>query len=143
VPRETATWSDFDFDEPPEENEPEAIPRAPAYIPLDYIRDAKPRIEFYRKLAQATDKPSVQRVAVEMRDRFGPLPRAVDTLLQVTELKLLAAEKGISSIETRGNKLMLTQRGDLVMVEGKFPRLTKRDAAGRVKEIRKLLLGLS
>lgn len=142
VPRETATWSEFDFEEPEQEEEAGPIPRAPAYIPLDYIRDPKPRIEFYRKLAQAVDKASVQRASVEMRDRFGPLPTAVDTLLQVTELKLLAAEKGISSMETRGNKLMLTQRGDLVMLEGKFPRLAKRDAAGRLKEIRKFLLAL-
>ncbi len=140
IPRETATCSDYEV--ALEEPEPEAIPRAPAYIPLNYIRDSRPRIEMYRKLAQATDKAALQMAGKELRDRFGPRPPAVETLLAVAELKLLAAEKHISAIETKDDKLMLTQRGDLVTVGGKLPRLTRPDAAGRLKEIRKLLLAL-
>ncbi len=37
---------------------------------------------------------------------------------------------------------MLTRHNDYVMVGSKFPRLTKRDAAVRLKEIRRLLLAL-
>ena len=33
-------------------------------------------------------------------------------------------------------------RGGLVMVGGQFPRLSKRDAQGRLQEIRRLLLAL-
>jgi hypothetical protein len=34
---------------------------------------------------------------------------------------------------------MLTRNGDFIMVGSKFPRLTKKDAAGKLKEIKKLL----
>jgi transcription-repair coupling factor (superfamily II helicase) len=66
----------------------------------------------------------------------------VDLLLRVADLKILAADRGVSTIESRENKLMLTRNHDYVMVGGRFPRLTKRDPKGRLGEIEKLLLGL-
>jgi transcription-repair coupling factor (superfamily II helicase) len=113
-----------------------------AFITLKYIAEAQQRIEVYRKLAQVTDKSGLERLREELRDRFGQLPPAVETLFRVTELKFIAAERGVTSIDTREGKLMLTRNNDFIMVGGKFPRLTKRDAKGRLAEIKKLLLGL-
>jgi transcription-repair coupling factor (superfamily II helicase) len=114
----------------------------PAFIPFQYISDSRQRIEIYRRLAQATDKTGLESLAKELRDRFGPLPPALDLLLQVADLKILAAARAISTIEVREDKLMLTRGGDYVMVGSKFPRLTRRQPAARLKEIRKLLLAL-
>jgi transcription-repair coupling factor (superfamily II helicase) len=113
-----------------------------AYVPLAYVSEARQRIEIYRKLAQLTDKPGLTALEKELRDRFGPLPRQVELLLQVAELKLLAAERGISLIEVQDGKVMLTRQGDFVMVGNKFPRLARTEPAARLKEIRKLLLAL-
>ena len=113
-----------------------------AYIPFNYISDARQRIEIYRKLAQASDKTGLEDLKKELRDRFGPLPAAIELLLQVGELKALASERAITVIEVKEDKLMLTRNNDFVMVGSKFPRLTKKTAAARVKEIKKLLLAL-
>ena len=118
------------------------VSRAPAYLPLDYISDSRQRIEVYRKLAQVTDKASLEKLAKEVRDRFGPLPRSVEALLQVAELKLLASDKAVTIIETKDDKLMLTRYGDLLTVGGRLPRLTKKEPLARLKEIKKLLLAL-
>jgi len=40
------------------------------------------------------------------------------------------------------NKLMLTRNNDFITLGGKFPRLTKKAAKARLKEIKKLLLAL-
>ena len=72
-----------------------------AYIPFNYISDARQRIEIYRKLAQATDKPVLEELRKELKDRFGPLPPPVGLLLQVAEVKILAAERGITIIEVK------------------------------------------
>ena len=77
-----------------------------------------------------------------MRDRFGPFPPPVEMLLLLGELKLLAAERGLTSLEVRDDKLMLTRNGDFVQVGGKFSRLTKKSPDARLKEIRRLLLAL-
>ena len=55
---------------------------------------------------------------------------------------MLASELRISVVEVKEDKLMLTRHGDFVTLSGKFPRLTKKDAKGRLKEIKKLLLAL-
>jgi transcription-repair coupling factor (superfamily II helicase) len=141
IPREVATYDEA-ASESAIHNPPPAIPRAPAYLPLDYIKDSRQRIEVYRKLAQITEKSALETLAKEMRDRFGPLPRAVETLLQVAELKLLASDKAVTVIETKEDKLMVTRYGDLLTIGGKLPRLTKRDPAARLKEIKKVLLAL-
>jgi transcription-repair coupling factor (superfamily II helicase) len=139
VPRETATYSGKRKKQPTFEPAFEPIPKAPAYIPLRYISDSQQRIEAYRKLAQTTEKDGLEKLRKEWRDRFGKLPAPMELLLQVTELKLLAAEKNITQIETREDKLMLTRNADYIMVGDKFPRLAKREPKARLSEIRKLL----
>ncbi|MBI1839252.1 MAG: transcription-repair coupling factor [Verrucomicrobia bacterium] len=121
------------------EKEPDPIPRASAYIPVSYIVDSRLRIEMYRKLAQTTDAEGLEKLRAEVRDRFGPLPDALSRLMQVQLLKIIAGEKGISSIETKGEKLMLMRRGDYVMVGGLFPRVTAKKADGRLKQVRELV----
>jgi len=142
VPRETASYV----------SEPEAPAeagrrqkesgKAAAFLPLSYIAEAPQRIEIYRKLAQATEKSALERLRTELRDRFGPLPAAVELLLLAGEIKILASDKGVTVIEVKEDKLMLTRNGDYIMLGGKFPRLTKSDAKGKLKEIKRLLLAL-
>ncbi len=119
-----------------------SMSKASAYIPLGYISDSRQRIDIYRKLAQATEKPALESLRQELRDRFGPLPRAIQLLLQVAELKILASEKGITAIETKEDRLMLTRNNDYITLAGKFPRLTKQEPKMRLNEAQKLLLAL-
>ena len=111
-------------------------------LPENYATEPQHRIEIYRKLAQATDKPALDALQKELRDRFGPLPPPVELLLAVGELKILAGEKGVSSIEVEGDKLKVARRGDFIQFGGKFPRLTKKENKARLKEIKRLLLAI-
>ena len=113
-----------------------------ASLPHNYVTEPQHRIEIYRKLAQAGEKSALENLQKELRDRFGPLPPAVELLLQVAELKILASEKSVTNIEVKDDKLMLTRQGDFITLGGKFPRLTKKQAGARLKEIKKLLLAI-
>jgi transcription-repair coupling factor (superfamily II helicase) len=113
-----------------------------AFLPHHYVPEPQHRIEIYRKLAQAGEKSALENLRKELRDRFGPLPPAVELLLQVAELKILASEKSVTSLEVKEDKLMLTRHGDFITLGGKFPRLTKKQASARLKEIKKLLLAI-
>ena len=75
----------------------------------------------------------------ELRDRFGPLPAALELMLEVVSIKVLASERGISAIETKDDKLMLTRNNDYIMLKGKFPRLLKKNAKARLGEIKRWL----
>ncbi|HEY1581620.1 MAG TPA: transcription-repair coupling factor [Chthoniobacterales bacterium] len=95
-----------------------------AFIPTVYISEAALRIQAYRSLAEVTTIEQLQRMRREWRDRFGKWPPAVDNLLLLSEIKLSAARAHVSRVEVRDGKLMLTRRGDFILVGGKFPRLT-------------------
>ena len=145
VPREVAVYYE-PLQEADTNSEAAASPTLPdksaAFIPLSYVAEAPQRIEIYRKLAQATDKAALENLRTELRDRFGPVPPAVELLLLVGELKILASEKAVTVIEVKDDRLMLTRNNDFITLGGKFPRLTKKQASARLKEIKKLLLAL-
>jgi transcription-repair coupling factor (superfamily II helicase) len=111
-------------------------------LPENYVTEPHHRIEIYRKLAQATDKAALDALQKELRDRFGPLPSPVELLLAVGELKILASGKAVTVIEVEEDKLKLTRHGDFITLGGKFPRLTKKEAKARLKEIKRLLLAI-
>lgn len=145
VPREVSVYTSAETDWEYSVSSPEESPpptRASAYIPFSYIRESHQRIEIYRKLAQATDKPSLERLRAELRDRFGKIPATLELLLDLAELKQLAAERGLTSIETKGDRLMIKRNNDYITAAGKFPRLNKKEAKPKLREIRKLLLTL-
>jgi transcription-repair coupling factor (superfamily II helicase) len=114
-----------------------------ASIPTDYISDSRQRIEIYRKLAQLTERSGIDALRQELRDRFGKSPAAVELLLQVAEIRILAGERGITSVETDGGKIMLTRGGDFISPGGRFPRITKHKPADCLKEIRRFLIECS
>jgi len=87
----------------------------PALIPNDYIPDVHERLIMYKRIASATDKNELKELQVEMIDRFGLLPTAVKTLIQVTELKLSAAKIGIKKIDygEEGGRILFFEQPDI------------------------------
>ncbi len=118
------------------------VRRDAAYLPHDYVRDSAHRIDLYRKLAQITSKADLDKVAKELRDRFGPIPPAVELLLGTHELRLLAFARGVTSIEVVDGKLKVTRGGELITVDGQFPRLNKREPKALIAEIRRWISNL-
>jgi len=98
--------------------------RVPAFIPTSFVTDPALRIQAYRQLAEITTREQWERLRKDWRDRFGQPPPAVDNLLILTEIKLAAARAGVTRVEVREGKLMLTRRGDFMLVGGKFPRIS-------------------
>jgi transcription-repair coupling factor (superfamily II helicase) len=97
--------------------------RVPAFVPAAYISDTGLRIKAYREVAEISTRERFDRVRKERRERFGKFPTAVENLFLMAELKLVAAKAGITRVEVKERKLMLTRRGEFVLVNGKFPRL--------------------
>jgi transcription-repair coupling factor (superfamily II helicase) len=95
----------------------------PAFVPASYVNDTALRIKAYREVAEISSRDQFDRVRKEWRDRFGKFPPAVDNLFLLSEIKLAGAKAGISRVEVRERKLMLSRRGEFVLVGGKFPRL--------------------
>ena len=111
----------------------------PAFVPGSYIADTALRIAAYRQLAEVTTHEQLHRLAKDWRDRFGKFPLAVDNLLLLTEIRLAAAKAGIQRVEVREDKVMLTRRGEFILVAGKFPRIGSVTIDQHLEEILALL----
>jgi len=120
--------------------EPGSFPcKIPAFIPITYVSDPSLRIRAYRDVAEITTHEQLRQLGRDWRDRFGPFPAAVDNLFGLIEIKLAAAKSGISRVEVRDRKLMLTRRGDFILVAGKFPRLVGAEIEQHLGEILELI----
>jgi transcription-repair coupling factor (superfamily II helicase) len=116
-----------------------SLEKIPAFIPITYVSDPSLRIRAYRDVAEVTTHEQLQRLRRDWRDRFGPFPPAVDNLFGLIEIKLAAAKSGINRVEVRERKLMLTRRGDFILVAGKFPRLVGAKIEQHLGEILELI----
>jgi transcription-repair coupling factor (superfamily II helicase) len=110
----------------------------PAFIPLSYIAHTSLRIQAYRHLAEVTTLEQLRRLQRDWRDRFGKFPAAVANLFLLTQIKIAAAQANVSRIEVRDRKLMLTRRGDFILVGGKFPRLVGHRIEEHLQEVLEL-----
>jgi transcription-repair coupling factor (superfamily II helicase) len=113
--------------------------RIPAFIPHTFISDAALRIKAYREIAEVTASDQLHRLRRDWRDRFGRFPAGVDNLFLLTEIKLAAAKSGVSRVEVRERKLMLTRHEDFILVAGKFPRLVAAGIKQYLAEILELI----
>ncbi len=113
--------------------------RVPGFIPVTYVSDPALRIRAYRDIAEITSHAQLDRLRRDWRDRFGPFPPAVDNLFALIKIKLAAAESRVSRVEVRERKLMLTRRGDFILVAGKFPRLVASKIDQHLGEILELI----
>lgn len=76
-----------------------------AYIPNSYIEDENQRLEFYKKISLIENDEDYSDLIEEAIDRFGDIPESVNNLLDISQLKFIANEKGIESINGDKNNL--------------------------------------
>jgi transcription-repair coupling factor (superfamily II helicase) len=68
-------------------------------IPEDYVPDLDVRLGLYRRLSNLHTKVELEGFAAELIDRFGPLPREVNTLLLIVRIKEMCKKAGISRLD--------------------------------------------
>jgi transcription-repair coupling factor (superfamily II helicase) len=74
-------------------------------IPPEYIESENLRLRIYKRIASVISAEEREEVRRELEDRFGPLPTAVETLLDYAVLKALAERLLVTSVERRGEQL--------------------------------------
>ncbi|HJD96644.1 transcription-repair coupling factor [Mailhella massiliensis] len=80
----------------------------PAHIPDSYIEDAHERLKYYKMLSSATDGAARENVEMEIRDRFGPFPEALETFLSVLVFKARVNELGVARADLWADRVRVT-----------------------------------
>ena len=78
-----------------------------AYLPEEYVPDGRDRVALYRRLGDLEDLAGLRDLLDEILDRFGDPPAPVGNLVDLAELRLLAAERGIVRIPSEARGLIL------------------------------------
>ena len=71
----------------------------PVLIPEEYVPDLDLRLGLYRRLSSLTTKVELEGFAAELIDRFGKLPKEVNTLLLVVRIKAMCKRAGIAKLD--------------------------------------------
>ena len=71
----------------------------PVLIPEDYVPDLDVRLGLYRRLSSLSTKVELEGFAAELIDRFGKLPKEVNTLMLVVRIKAMCKRAGIAKMD--------------------------------------------
>ncbi|NQU18467.1 MAG: transcription-repair coupling factor [Candidatus Saganbacteria bacterium] len=78
-----------------------------SYIPSDYISDERQRIATYRRLTILQDQKQLNEIRDELKDRYGRIPKPLQYLLEVVDLKIKAQKAGIKQIKEQKGKILV------------------------------------
>ncbi|MYK40896.1 MAG: transcription-repair coupling factor, partial [Gemmatimonadetes bacterium] len=92
--------------------EPEIKIAVSAYIPDEYLRDSDQKMEFYQRLADAGRIVELLDIREEMQDRFGRLPQPARSLMHIMEIKIMARQLGLASVQLEQSRLRLAFPSD-------------------------------
>ncbi|MFL9592867.1 transcription-repair coupling factor [Aeromonas schubertii] len=114
--------------------------RLPALLPDDYLPDVNMRLSTYKRIASCTSQEELDELKVELIDRFGLLPEATKTLLEIAALRLGATRLGIKRLEMseRGGYLDFSEKTTvdptfLVRLLTEQPRIYKMEGPSRLR----------
>jgi transcription-repair coupling factor (superfamily II helicase) len=68
-------------------------------IPAAYVPDLDVRLGLYRRLSSLATKVELEGFAAELIDRFGPLPKEVNTLMLIVRIKAMCRKAGIAKLD--------------------------------------------
>ena len=71
----------------------------PVLIPDTYVPDLDVRLGLYRRLSGLSTKVELEGFAAELIDRFGSLPKEVNTLMLVVRIKGMCKRAGIAKLD--------------------------------------------
>ncbi len=69
-----------------------------AFFPRQYVADMRTKIDLYRRLGRIASESELEDLRSELADRFGPVPAAVEQLIEQQRLRIWAHAWGINSI---------------------------------------------
>lgn len=112
-----------------------------SYIPDEYIENSSQKIEIYQNIALCRTEEDIQNVIDEIIDRYGPIPKEVNNLIEVARIKELSKKAYILKISSKRDsivfnfdaekfnmnvvdKLVKKYRNDIKFSPGKEPYIT-------------------
>ncbi|MDN3668952.1 transcription-repair coupling factor [Echinicola jeungdonensis] len=72
-------------------------------IPEDYVTNISERLSLYSKLDNIKTEEELEKFALSIKDRFGPIPDVVDSLFETVRLRWMAEKLGFEKLVLKNN----------------------------------------
>jgi transcription-repair coupling factor (superfamily II helicase) len=94
-----------------------------AYVPDDYIPQVSQKIAIYQQLAAARTIEAVEDAAESVRDRFGAPPPEFDALVEISRLRVMALQVGVTRVVINEHRLTLGVGSGFELDPASIPKL--------------------
>jgi len=111
------------------EIDPEIKIAVTAYIPEDYVPDGDLKMEFYQRLAEAQRIVDLLAIKEEMEDRFGRAPWQAKALMHIMEIKVMAKQLGLESVQLEKSRFSLHFPESVQVAPADIQRLVKKSSS--------------
>ena len=78
--------------------------RLDAYIPDGYVTSSSQRLDMYKAIAEIKDADDERRVRESIADLYGPIPKNVENLILIAELKRMAKKLEVIKLTVRNGE---------------------------------------
>ena len=104
-------------------------------IPESYVPDLDVRLGLYRRLSGLSKKVELEGFAAELIDRFGKLPREVNTLMLVVRIKSMCKRAGIAKLDGGPKGAIIQFHNDkFASPKGLFEFLNHQQGLAKIKD---------
>ncbi len=97
-----------------------------ALLPESYVEDVGVRLSLYKRLSSAEDEATVDELASELEDRFGPPPEEARRLVDLMRLKTELRRLRVLGCEASASRVVLHLREDTPLDPAKVMALVQR-----------------
>jgi len=94
-----------------DEAEPEVSLNVSQYIPEDYVPDTGQRLGLYKRFASIKEDKEIAAIAEEVLDRYGPLPRVVENIMETVALRLLLKKLKARELAQKAGRIYINFTG--------------------------------
>lgn len=70
-----------------------------AYIPDTYVKNEALKLDIYKRIAGIETEAEAEDISEELLDRFGPVPKSVTNLIDISRIRILAHKVYVTEVE--------------------------------------------
>ena len=78
-----------------------------AFIPATWILNREEKLDAYKSVTECSNNNELTEIAKDWNDRYGTLPKPVETLIMLMRLKLLAKRCGFNKIKLKKPNIVI------------------------------------
>ena len=99
--------SEISGQEIPEVNDTQIDLPISAFIPATWILNREEKLEAYKSVTECSNNDELTELATDWVNRYGNLPKPVESLIMIMRLKLLAKKCGFNKIKLKKPNILI------------------------------------